>query len=72
MKNILLLSKEIFRPNDYLSCYGSTLYHTPNIDKLAKKGTVFTNFYTAAPSSAMSFTSMFSGLNPFETKRKNF
>ena len=72
MKNILLLSKEIFRPNDYLSCYGSTLYETPNIDKLAKKGTVFTNFYTAAPSSAMSFTSMFSGLNPFETKRKNY
>lgn len=72
MKNILLLSKEILRPNDYLSCYGSSLYQTPNIDLLAKEGTMFTNFYTAAPSSAMSFTSMFSGLNPFETERKNY
>lgn len=72
MKNILLLSKEIIRPFDYLSCYGSKLYNTPNIDMLAKNGTLFKNFYTAAPSSAMSFTSMFTGLNPFETKRKYY
>jgi arylsulfatase A-like enzyme len=72
MNNILLLSKEILRPKEYLSCYGSTQYNTPNIDKLADLGTKFTNFYTAAPSSAMSFTSMFSGLYPFETKRKSY
>ena len=72
VKNILLLSKEILRPEEYLSCYGSTLYKTPNIDKLAQEGTLFKNFYTAAPSSAMSFTSMFSGLNPHETKRPTY
>ncbi len=70
MGNILLLSKEILRPQDYLSCYGSKLYKTINIDRLAEKGTVFKNYYTAAPSSSLGFTSMFSGLNPFETKRK--
>ena len=72
VKNILLLSKEILRPEEYFSCYGSTLYTTPNIDKLAQEGTLFKNFYTAAPSSAMSFTSMFSGLNPNESKRPTY
>lgn len=69
MRNILLISKEILRP-EYLSCYGGTLYKTPNIDSLADNGTIFTNFYTAAPSSAMGYTAMFTGLNLFETKRK--
>jgi arylsulfatase A-like enzyme len=71
MKNILLISKEVLRP-DYLSCYGGKLYKTVNIDKLAKEGTRFTNFYTAAPSSAMAFTAMFTGLYPFETRRKSY
>jgi arylsulfatase A-like enzyme len=71
MDNILLLSKEVLRP-DYLSCYGGTLYETANIDQLAKRGTRFTNFYTASPSSAMAFTAMFTGLYPFETQRKSY
>jgi len=69
MNNILLISKEVLRPN-YLGCYGSNIYETPNIDTLARLGTVFSNFYTSSPSSAMAFTSMFTGLYPFETKRK--
>ena len=72
MKNILLLSKEVLRPETYLSCYGSKIYKTKNIDKLAEQGTRFDNYYTAAPSSAMSFTSMFSGLNPHQTKRATY
>lgn len=71
MNNILLISKEVLRP-DYLSCYGGTLCQTSNIDALASQGTVFTNFYTASPSSAMAFTSMFTGLYPFETERKSY
>jgi len=71
MENILLLSKEVLRP-DYLSCYGGTLYETSNIDELARRGTIFTNFYTASPSSAMAFTAMFTGLYPFETRRKSY
>ncbi len=69
--DILLLSKEVLRP-DYLGCYGGTLYKTPNIDALAGQGTIFTNFYTASPSSAMAFTAMFTGLYPFETSRKSY
>ena len=30
-------------------CYGSTYYKTPNIDKLAKSGVRFTEFYAACP-----------------------
>ena len=65
MENILLISKEILR-SDYLSCYGSKLYRTPNIDKLAEKGTIFMNCYSPAPSTAMAITCMFSGLNAHE------
>ena len=68
MENILLISKEVLR-KDYLSCYGSKVHYTPNIDKLAEKGTIFMNCYTTAPSTAMAVTSMFSGLNPYELDR---
>jgi len=68
MENILLISKEVLR-KDYLSCYGSKVHYTPNIDKLAEKGTIFMNYYATAPSTAMAVTSMFSGLNPYELDR---
>src|SRR5690606_25709710 len=32
-----------------LSCYGSTSYETPNIDRFAAQGNVFTNAYTPNP-----------------------
>lgn len=70
-KDILLVSKDALKA-DYLSCYGGNKWKTPNIDSLAKSGTIFRNYYTAGPSSAMAYTSMFSGLNPYELKRKKF
>ena len=65
MENILLISKDMLR-RDCLSCYGGRLYHTPNIDKLAEKGTIFMNCYSPSPSTAMAITCMFSGLNAYE------
>jgi arylsulfatase A-like enzyme len=32
-----------------LGCYGSTFYETPNVDRLAKQGALFTNGYAACP-----------------------
>lgn len=32
-----------------LGCYGSTFYETPNLDRLAKEGALFTNGYAACP-----------------------
>lgn len=71
MEDILLISKEILR-KDYLACYGGKNFPTPNIDRLAKQGTLFTNYYTAAPSTGMALTCMFSGLNAYELDRKDY
>lgn len=65
MRNLLLISKDVLR-RDYLSCYGGRVYHTTNIDRLAKEGTIFTNCYTPAPSTSMAVTCMFSGLYAHE------
>ena len=70
LENILLISKEILR-RSFLGCYGSSKpFKTPNIDKLASEGTVFRNHYTAAVSTAMAITGLFSGLNMYELDRK--
>ncbi len=65
--SILLFTKDAFCA-DYLPCYGNKYWQgkTPNIDELADKGTLFTHFYTAAPSSAMAYMSMFTGKYPYE------
>lgn len=46
-----------------LNCYGSKDLETPNIDRLAKSGTMFTNFY-ASPVCSPSRASLLTGLNP--------
>lgn len=55
-----------------MGCYGSRTNKTPNIDKLARAGTIFTRFYTAAPSSGMSYTAMFSGMDIHQMDRGYF
>ncbi len=67
MSNFILISKDAMC-TDYLPVYGNTHFHTPNIDELAAKGTVFRNHYTAAPSTVMSFFSMITGVYGHETK----
>lgn len=69
--NIILISKDAQLAQFYPP-YKQTYYKTPNIDELACKGTVFLNHYTAAPSTAMAFTSMFTGLYGYQTDRKKY
>lgn len=57
---------------DYLPTYGNTYWKTPNIDALAEKGTVFRRHYTAAPSTAMAFTSMLTGIYPYRLERRRY
>ena len=72
MKNVILLvSKDAFK-SDYLPLYGNSFWKTPNIDELAKNGTVFRHHYTVAPSTAMAFTGMFTGKHPYELSRKDY
>lgn len=68
-KVFVLVSKDALC-KDYLSIYGHKPYQskTPNIDDLASKGTIFTNYYCAAPSTVMAFHSMGTGLYAHETE----
>ncbi|MCX7705523.1 MAG: sulfatase [bacterium] len=47
----------------YLECYGAGV-RTPNINKLAERATLFTNYFCSAPQCSPSRASMFSGLVP--------
>ena len=46
-----------------LGCYGQQKIQTPNIDRLAREGARFTNFYTAAPVCAPSRAALMTGLH---------
>lgn len=71
--SIILVSKDALG-TFYLPIYGNQYWKdkTPNIDELAAKGTVFLRHYTAAPSSAMSYFSMWTGVFAHETNRKDY
>jgi len=47
-----------------LSCYGSDLHETPNIDRLAKESMKFTNAYSAAPLSSPTRAALMTGKHP--------
>lgn len=68
-EKIILISKDALRC-DALSCYGSTQFSQPNIDELAKNGTVYHQFYTAGGSTAMAFTAMATGKYLFSSGRR--
>jgi hypothetical protein len=46
------------------SLYGSTFYETPNVDRLAKRGMMFTNAYAANPLCSPTRASIMTGLFP--------
>lgn len=47
-----------------LSCYGSTFYETPNIDRLAREGLMFDHAYAACPVCSPTRASIMSGKYP--------
>jgi arylsulfatase A-like enzyme len=47
-----------------LGCYGSTYHKTPNIDRLAKDGARFTEFYAACPVCSPTRASLLTGRYP--------
>jgi len=47
-----------------LSCYGSTFHETPNLDKLASGGMVFTDAYTTSPVCSPTRASIMTGKYP--------
>jgi arylsulfatase A-like enzyme len=65
--NVLLITIDDL--NDWIGCLdGHPQALTPNIDRLAKRGTLFTNAHCAAPACNPSRGALFSGLMPNSTR----
>jgi arylsulfatase A-like enzyme len=64
--NILFIAVDDLKP--ILGCYGDKLVKTPNIDKLAKRGTVFMQNYCQQAVSGPTRASLMTGMRPDYTK----
>jgi len=64
--NILFIAIDDLKPE--LGCYGNTLIKTPNIDRLAKMGTVFMNNYCQQAVCGPTRASLMTGMRPDVTK----
>ncbi|MEM7375982.1 MAG: alkaline phosphatase family protein [Pseudomonadota bacterium] len=60
VKNILFIMADQLRW-DYLSCYGATHIHTPNLDRLAARGVRFDRAYVQSPICGPSRMSYYTG-----------
>jgi arylsulfatase A-like enzyme len=63
--NILLITVDTLRA-DHLSCYGYGWKTSPNIDQLAREGTLFSNAYTPIPLTGPAHFSLFTSRYPQE------
>ena len=64
--NIIILIVDTLR-YDYVGANGNKWIKTPNMDRLAARGTVFANAHCAAPLCCPSRAAVFSGREPFNS-----
>ena len=64
--NILFIAVDDFKPE--IGAYGNTMVKTPNIDRLAKMGTVFMNNYCQQAVCGPTRASLMTGMRPDVTK----
>lgn len=64
-KHIILISKDMLPARD-LPVYGNGSRQTPNLDRLAATGTVFRRAVSPCPSSAMTYSCVMVGRQPYE------
>lgn len=63
LPNVLFIIVDTLRP-DHLGCYGYSQIKTPNIDGLAREGTLFKNVVSQAPLTFPSHCSLFTSTYP--------
>lgn len=74
-QSALLMKAQVTKPNvvvlvldqlraDELHCYGNPRDSSPNIDKLAARGVILSNYFSVAPWTAPSFGTLFTSLYP--------
>ncbi|TRX71763.1 sulfatase-like hydrolase/transferase [Carboxylicivirga sp. M1479] len=68
-RNVLMIAVDDLRP--VLNCYGESQIHSPNIDRLAEQGVVFTKAYCQWAVCGPSRASIMSGLTPDGTGIRN-
>jgi arylsulfatase A-like enzyme len=61
--NIIVILTDDMGYSD-IGCYGGRLIPTPNIDKLAREGIQFTQYYSSSPISSPSRTGLLTGMHP--------
>jgi len=61
--NVILITLDTLR-SDRLSCYGSALVDTPNIDRFAAEGVLFSNAASTVPFTLPAHSSILTGLYP--------
>lgn len=66
--NLIIVTPSCMR-RDMLGCYGNNLIRTPNIDRLAREGTVFSHCYAASPARGCAQVSFATGTSPSEHQR---
>ena len=64
--NVLFIAVDDMRPE--LGCYGNRIIKSPNIDRLAARGTVFNHAYCSQAVCSPSRTAIMTGLRPDTTK----
>ena len=60
--NIVFIAVDDLRPD--LGCYGNSIVHSPNIDKLATEGVLFENHYVNVPTCGASRQCLLTGMRP--------
>src|SRR3990172_8822262 len=61
--NVILITIDTLRP-EYLSCYNPRVNKTPNIDRIAQQGVLFTNAHTLIPITMPAHTGMLTSRSP--------
>jgi uncharacterized sulfatase len=64
--NVILILADDLGYGD-LACYGSTINQTPNLDRMAREGVRFTDFYAPMPFCAPTRAALLTGRYPFRS-----